>query len=146
MRWRHLEVEFEERRAGVFIWKITHSFHRYLLIFLQTRLERKEALFKKKRARSALNKNVQSIDMGLYPQDSVSNVLKPAQITKPPPRTLPTMMDSSPAQCGGNQQIRWSIFKSFKPSSERVTVLTWDNKGWTMQLSKQTLRRDQHPR
>jgi len=39
----------------------------------KSRLERKEALFKKKRARSALNKNVQSIDMGLYPQDSDSS-------------------------------------------------------------------------
>merc|ERR1712037_454212 len=43
------------------------------------------------------------------------------------------MMDSSRAQCGGSQQIR-------------VTVLMWDNKGWTMRLSKLTLRLDQHPR
>ena len=64
-------------------------FHLSIIIFLQTRLERKEALFKKKRARSALNKNVQSIDMGLYPQESVSNGLKPTQIT------VNTFQDSS---------------------------------------------------
>ena len=75
--------------------------------FLKTRLERKEALFKKKRARSALNKNVQSIDMGLYPQESVSLGLKHEQkFQRVISRNLRTMMDSSPAQCGGSRLIR----------------------------------------
>jgi hypothetical protein len=41
----------------------------------KSRLERKEALFKKKRARSALNKTVQSVDLGLYPPDTVGGRL-----------------------------------------------------------------------
>ena len=39
----------------------------------KTKQQRREALFKKKRARSALSHKVQSIDMGLYPVDTDSS-------------------------------------------------------------------------
>merc|ERR1712029_946280 len=39
----------------------------------KTKQQRREALFKKKRAKSALAKKVQSIDMGLYPVDTDSS-------------------------------------------------------------------------
>ena len=39
----------------------------------KTKQQRREALFKKKRAKSALAKKVQSIDMGFYPIDTDSS-------------------------------------------------------------------------
>ena len=39
----------------------------------KTKQQRREALFKKKRAKSALSRKVQSIDMGLYPVDTDSS-------------------------------------------------------------------------
>ena len=38
----------------------------------KTKQQRKEALFKKKRARAVLSHKVQSLDMGLYPVDTDS--------------------------------------------------------------------------
>ena len=39
----------------------------------KTKQQRREALFKKKRCKSALSRKVQSIDMGLYPLDTDSS-------------------------------------------------------------------------